>query len=57
MDAIIEILYTRVIPVLLIMVMTGLGLSLTIADLKRVIVVPKAVTIGLVGQLLSLIHI
>jgi BASS family bile acid:Na+ symporter len=54
MDAIIEILYTRVIPVLLIMVMTGLGLSLTIADLKRVIVVPKAATIGLVGQLLAL---
>ena len=54
MDAIIELLYTRVIPVLLIMVMTGLGLSLTIADLKRVIVVPKAATIGLIGQLIAL---
>jgi len=54
MDAIIEVLYTRVIPVLLIMVMTGLGLSLTIADIKRVIVFPKAATIGLVGQLLAL---
>lgn len=54
MDAIMAILYTRVIPVLLIMVMAGLGLSLTITDLKRVIVFPRAVTIGLIGQLLLL---
>lgn len=54
MEAITAILYTRVIPVLLVMVMAGLGLSLTIADLKRVIVYPKAATVGLVGQLLLL---
>ena len=54
MEAVTAILYTRVIPVLLVMVMAGLGLSLTMADLKRVIVYPKAATIGLVGQLLLL---
>jgi BASS family bile acid:Na+ symporter len=34
--------------------MIGLGLSLTIADFKRVIVFPKAATIGLVAQLVGL---
>jgi BASS family bile acid:Na+ symporter len=44
----------EVIPWLLRLVMIGLGLSLTLADFKRVIVFPKAVTIGLVAQLIGL---
>jgi BASS family bile acid:Na+ symporter len=54
MDVIMDFLYTRVIPPLLVMVMAGLGLSLTMPDLKRVIVYPKAAAIGLVGQLILL---
>jgi BASS family bile acid:Na+ symporter len=34
--------------------MVGLGLSLTIVDFKRVVVFPKAATIGLVAQLVGL---
>jgi BASS family bile acid:Na+ symporter len=34
--------------------MAGLGLSLTLADFKRVIIFPKAATIGLVAQLVGL---
>ena len=34
--------------------MVGLGLSLTVVDFKRIIVVPKAVTIGLIAQLIGL---
>src|SRR5688572_11410302 len=34
--------------------MLGLGLSLTIADFKRVVVVPKAVLVGLACQMLIL---
>jgi BASS family bile acid:Na+ symporter len=44
----------EVIPWLLRLVMIGLGLSLTLGDFKRVIVFPKAVTIGLVAQLIGL---
>jgi BASS family bile acid:Na+ symporter len=44
----------EVIPWVLRAVMIGLGLSLTLADFKRVIVFPKAVTIGLVAQLVGL---
>ena len=43
-----------VIPWVLRLVMIGLGLSLTLADFKRVIVFPKAATIGLIAQLLGL---
>jgi BASS family bile acid:Na+ symporter len=42
------------IPWVLRLVMIGLGLSLTLADFKRVIVFPKAATIGLVAQLVGL---
>ena len=41
----VSLLYTVLIPVVLITVMIGLGLSLTIADLKRVVVFPKAAAI------------
>lgn len=44
----------EVIPWMLRLVMIGLGLSLTLADFKRVIVFPKAVSIGLIAQLLGL---
>ena len=42
---------SSVIPWVLRLVMIGLGLSLTLADFKRVFVYPKAVTLGLVAQL------
>jgi BASS family bile acid:Na+ symporter len=41
----------EVVPWVLRLVMVGLGLSLTVADFKRVIIFPKAATIGLVAQL------
>jgi BASS family bile acid:Na+ symporter len=44
----------EVIPWVLRLVMAGLGLSLTLADFKRVVTFPKAVTIGLVAQLIGL---
>jgi BASS family bile acid:Na+ symporter len=50
----VSLLYTVLIPIVLITVMIGLGLSLTIADLKRVVVFPKAAAIGISGQLLLL---
>lgn len=44
----------EVIPWVLRLVMIGLGLSLTLVDFKRVIVFPKAATIGLIAQLVGL---
>lgn len=44
----------EVVPWVLRIVMVGLGLSLTLADFKRVVVFPKAATIGLVGQLVGM---
>ena len=44
----------EVVPWVLRIVMAGLGLSLTMADFQRIIVFPKAVTIGLVGQLIGM---
>jgi BASS family bile acid:Na+ symporter len=45
---------SEVIPWVLRLVMIGLGLSLTLGDFKRVIIFPKAASIGLVAQLLGL---
>jgi BASS family bile acid:Na+ symporter len=45
---------SQVVPWMLRLVMLGLGLSLTLADFKRVIVFPKAAAIGLFAQLLGL---
>lgn len=42
------------LPVALGIIMLGLGLSLTLADFKRVVVYPKAVVVGLVCQMLVL---
>jgi len=44
----------EVVPWVLRLVMAGLGLSLTLADFKRVFVFPKAATIGLIGQLVGM---
>lgn len=40
------------LPLSLSFIMFGMGLSLTLGDFKRIIIYPKAVTIGLVNQLL-----
>lgn len=42
------------LPVALIVIMLGMGLSLTLADFKRVFVFPKATVVGLLAQLLLL---
>ena len=42
---------TTATPWVLRLVMVGLGLSLTVADFKRVVVYPKAVGLGLVAQI------
>jgi BASS family bile acid:Na+ symporter len=47
-------LNAEVVPFVLRLVMLGLGLSLTVADFKRVIVFPKAAAIGLFAQLVGL---
>jgi BASS family bile acid:Na+ symporter len=47
-------LYTIVIPAVLVSVMVGLGLSLTVADFKRVIAFPRAAVIGLTSQIVLL---
>ena len=44
----------QVIPWVLRLVMLGLGLSLTLADFKRVIAFPKAISIALIAQLIGL---
>ncbi|MBA3549915.1 MAG: bile acid:sodium symporter family protein [Nannocystis sp.] len=49
-----SVLTTIFLPVALGIIMLGLGLSLTIADFKRVVVYPRAVIIGLVCQMLLL---
>ena len=43
----------EVIPWVLRLVMVGLGLSLTVADFKRVVIFPKAASIGLVTELVG----
>ena len=44
----------EVIPWVLRLVMIGLGLSLTLADFRRIIVFPKAAAVGLVAQLVGM---
>ncbi len=48
------ILATVILPLSLAVIMLGMGTSLVIADFKRVLVYPKAVVIGIVGQILLL---
>lgn len=49
-----QIVNSDVVPWVLALVMIGLGLSLTLADFRRVIVFPKAAAIGLIAQLVGL---
>jgi bile acid:Na+ symporter, BASS family len=49
-----SILTTLVLPIALAMIMLGLGLSLKSDDFLRIFKYPKAVTIGLIGQLVIL---
>ena len=49
-----HIFFTIVVPSGLFMIMAGLGLTLTVKDIVRVILMPRAVLIGLAGQLLLL---
>ena len=42
------------LPLALIIIMLGMGLSLTLQDFKRVVVFPKATLVGLIGQLVLL---
>lgn len=49
-----SILTTVFLPASLFIIMLGMGLSLTIADFKRIVVSPRAVVIGLVNQLILL---
>ena len=49
-----SILSTVLLPLALGIIMLGLGLGLTLADFKRVVVFPKAVVIGLVCQMFIL---
>ncbi len=49
-----DALKTVALPLALMIVMFGMGLSLTVADFKRVILAPKAKLVGLANQLLLL---
>ena len=49
-----DILTQLVLPLSLFIIMLGMGLSLTINDFKRVVKIPKAMTLGIVCQLLLL---
>jgi bile acid:Na+ symporter, BASS family len=50
----IDLFYTEVIPIGLWAVMLGMGLSLTPSDIKTVFATPKAMSVGLLGQLVLL---
>jgi BASS family bile acid:Na+ symporter len=45
---------SEIVPWVLRLVMAGLGLSLTLKDFRRVVIFPKAATIGLIAQLVGL---
>lgn len=44
-----SVFITTMLPLSLFVIMTGLGLSLTVADFKRVVLYPKGVSIGLLN--------
>ncbi len=50
----VDLVFTRLIPPLLFLMMLGMGLSLTLDDFRRIVRHPRAVVIGLFGQLLVL---
>jgi len=49
-----DLLKTLFLPLALVFIMFGMGLSLTLADFKRVVLAPKAKLLGLACQLLAL---
>ena len=49
-----SIITTYFMPITLVVIMLGLGLSLTLADFRRVLVFPRAIFIGLACQMLLL---
>ncbi len=49
-----EVIFDRVIPVVLFILMLGMGLTLRIEDFKRLFLQPKPVLVGLAGQLVLL---
>ncbi|HIN39534.1 MAG TPA: bile acid:sodium symporter family protein [Flavobacteriales bacterium] len=49
-----NVLTDIILPIALAIIMLGMGLSLVIDDFKRVLLYPKAVSIGLINQLLIL---
>jgi len=49
-----SIITTYFMPITLVVIMLGLGLSLTLADFKRVLLFPRAIVIGLGCQMLLL---
>ena len=49
-----EFVNSEIVPWVLRLVMVGLGLSLSLPDFRRVIVFPKAATVGLLAQLVGL---
>ena len=49
-----HVFFTVVVPAGLFSIMIGMGLSLTPADILRVVTMPKAALIGLCGQMLLL---
>lgn len=50
----VEVVFTRLIPPMLFLMMLGMGMSLTPDDFRRVLRYPRAAIIGLAGQLLLL---
>jgi BASS family bile acid:Na+ symporter len=50
----VELVFTILIPAILVIMMFGMGLSLTLQDFRRVVRYPTAAVIGLGGQLLLL---
>ncbi len=49
-----SVLTDYLLPLSLFIIMFGMGMSLVVADFKRVVVFPKAVILGLVGQIIVL---
>jgi len=50
----VETFYVDILPVGFWAIMFGMGMSLTVRDIRHVFVAPKAVAVGLVGQLILL---
>ena len=49
-----SVLTAVLLPLALFVIMLGMGLGLTVADFKRVVVEPRAMVLGLVAQLVML---